>query len=158
MVLETCRGTQKTYYKTIICALSSLITKIILRCTVRKTSKYNKIFGPLYLARVHFCSMSTIVRICVQQYLHSQQHGSAPDTLTSGHFNEQEHQFLKITSNERTNIMWLPITSICLSVCLSVCFSLSLSVSYWSHFFIRVTERFCYGAIVLQKLYFWSHM
>jgi len=28
------------YYKTRICALSWLITKIILRCTVSKTSKY----------------------------------------------------------------------------------------------------------------------
>ena len=48
---------------------------------------YNKIFGPLYLAMVAFCSMSTVVHVCVQQYLHRQQRGSAPDTVTSGHFN-----------------------------------------------------------------------
>jgi len=36
-VLETCRDIQWTYYKTRICALSWLITKIILKCTVSKT-------------------------------------------------------------------------------------------------------------------------
>jgi len=66
---------------------------------------YNKIFGPLYLAMVAFCSMSTVVHVCVRQYLHRQQHGSSPDTVTSGHFNGQEHPFLRITTNERTNIM-----------------------------------------------------
>ena len=41
IVLETCRGIQLTYYKRRICALSWLIAKIILRCTVSKTSKLN---------------------------------------------------------------------------------------------------------------------
>ena len=39
IVLKICRG---TYYKTRICEVSWLITKIILRCTVSKTSKINK--------------------------------------------------------------------------------------------------------------------
>jgi len=38
-VLETCRGIQKTYKKR-ICALSWSVAKIILRCTVSKTSKH----------------------------------------------------------------------------------------------------------------------
>ena len=36
IVFETCRIIQQTYYKTKICALSWLITKIMLRCTVSK--------------------------------------------------------------------------------------------------------------------------
>ena len=40
IVFETCRGINKSYYKTRICALNWLITKIILRCTVSKTSKH----------------------------------------------------------------------------------------------------------------------
>jgi len=39
-VLETCRGTYETYYKTRICASSRSIAKIILRCTVSKTTKF----------------------------------------------------------------------------------------------------------------------
>ena len=40
IVLEICRIIQYTYYKTRICALSWSNTKIILRCTVRKTSQF----------------------------------------------------------------------------------------------------------------------
>jgi len=36
--LETCRGIKETYYKKSFCALSWLITEIMLRCTVSKTS------------------------------------------------------------------------------------------------------------------------
>ena len=46
IVLETCRGIELTYYKTRICALSWLITKIILRCTVSETSIFNAISNP----------------------------------------------------------------------------------------------------------------
>ena len=42
IVPETCGGIRWTYYKGRICALSWLITRIILRCTVSKTSKYCK--------------------------------------------------------------------------------------------------------------------
>ena len=42
-VLETCRGIKQTYYETIFCALSWLIAKIILRCTVSKMSKTSDI-------------------------------------------------------------------------------------------------------------------
>ena len=38
IVLGTCRGYNRTYYKTRTCALSSSVAKIILRCTVSKTS------------------------------------------------------------------------------------------------------------------------
>jgi hypothetical protein len=38
-VLETCRGIYWTYYKPRICALSWSIAKLILRCTVSKSSK-----------------------------------------------------------------------------------------------------------------------
>jgi len=41
IVLETCN---KSYYKTRIYALSWLITKIIPRCTVSKTSKFSIMF------------------------------------------------------------------------------------------------------------------
>ena len=34
----------KSYYKTRICALSWLITKIILRCTISKTSKHCQLY------------------------------------------------------------------------------------------------------------------
>ena len=40
IMLETCRGIKLTYYKTRICALSWLITKIILRCEVNKTPEF----------------------------------------------------------------------------------------------------------------------
>jgi len=39
ILLETCRGIQWTYYRTRISALSWLIIKIILRCTVSETPK-----------------------------------------------------------------------------------------------------------------------
>jgi len=63
IVLETCTGIQLTYYKTRFCALSWLITKIILRCAVRKTSKF-----PWMLRGKH--SISTLdwsVCICLTQ-------------------------------------------------------------------------------------------
>ena len=39
-VLEICRGIQKIYYKKRICVLTWSVTKIILKCTVSKTSKF----------------------------------------------------------------------------------------------------------------------
>ena len=47
IVLETCIGIQQTYYKTRFCALSWLITKMILRCTVSRMSKRLKIVRSL---------------------------------------------------------------------------------------------------------------
>jgi len=41
-VLETCRGIKLTYYKTRICALIWSIAKIVVRWTVRKTSKIKR--------------------------------------------------------------------------------------------------------------------
>jgi hypothetical protein len=59
-----------------------------------------------------------------------------------------KNMFLRITTNEQTGIVWLPITSICLSLCLI----LTSLIFYLGHG-EDLLRSYC-----VQKFYFWSRM
>ena len=73
-VLETC--SRKTYYKTRICALSWLITKIILRCRVSKTSSISYHSSIRYLLWFPLEVLHVALHFVLKKYL-AQKHSTS---------------------------------------------------------------------------------